>query len=365
MKRLKHFFSLAAVASLGLSAMAQNQSKTPAQPDPQMQAVLDQLATLGGKPVETLPAKQARKQPTPADAVKAVLQQERKSTQPLPVANVDNKSISGPAGKIPVRIYTPQGPGPFPVIVYYHGGGWVIADLDTYDASARALANAANAVVVSAHYRQGPEHKFPAAHEDAFTAYKWTLSNAESFKGDPAKVAVVGESAGGNLAAAVSMMARDAHVQLPVHQVLVYPIASHDLNSPSYQENADAKPLNKQMMVWFFEQYLQNPSDAQNPWIAPAQTGNLQGLPPTTIITAQVDPLRSDGQALAEKLKQAGVPVTYRNFDGVTHEFFGMGAVVDKAKEAVNVAANGLKQGFGQSAPTLAPTGREQAYPKR
>ena len=163
------------------------------------------------------------------------------------------------ADPIAVRIYTPKGAGPFPVVVYYHGGGWVIADLDTYDASPRALANLANAVVVSSHYRQGPEHKFPAAHQDAFAAYRWVLANARSLKGDPSKVAVAGESAGGGLAAAVSMMARDSGAQMPVHQLLVYPIAGYDLNTPSYQENADAKPLNKAMMAWFFEKYLRSP----------------------------------------------------------------------------------------------------------
>ncbi|MBC7943818.1 MAG: alpha/beta hydrolase fold domain-containing protein, partial [Burkholderiales bacterium] len=179
-------------------------------PDPQMQAVLDQLAALGGKPIETLSAEEARKQPTPADAVKALLQKQGKSTAPMPVAKVQDGEIPGPAGPIRARIYTPEGGGPLPVIVYYHGGGWVIANLDTYDASARALANAAKAIVVSSHYRQAPEHKFPAAHEDAFAAYQWVLNNAVAFNGNPNRVSVVGESAGGNLAAAVALMAREA-----------------------------------------------------------------------------------------------------------------------------------------------------------
>jgi acetyl esterase len=281
--------------------------------------------------------------------VKALLKKERKSTAPMPVGKVVNRMIPGPGGQIPVRIYTPKGTGPFPVVVYYHGGGWVIANLDTYDASARAMTNMANAIVVSSHYRQGPEHKFPAAHEDAFAAYRWVLKNARSLQGDPSKVAVMGESAGGNLAAGVSMMARDSNVQLPVYQVLVYPIAGYDLNTPSYQENADAKPLNKPMMQWFFEKYLRSPADGKSPLID-LVNAELQGFPPATVITAQIDPLRSEGQQLADRLKSAGTEVDYRNYDGVAHEFFGMGAVVDEAKQAEQLAADGLKKGFGRGA---------------
>ncbi len=321
---------------------------TAAAPDQQMQAVLTQFEALHPKPIPQLSAAEARKQPTPADAVKALLQKQGKSAAPEPVGNVTNRSIPGAGGPIPIRIYTPKGSGPFPVVVYYHGGGWVIADLNTYDASPRALANLANAVVVSAHYRQGPEHKFPAAHQDAFTAYRWVLANAKSLKGDPSKVAVVGESAGGNLAAAVSMMARDSGAQMPIHQVLVYPIAGYDLNTPSYQENAEAKPLNKAMMGWFFEQYLRSPADGKNPLIDLVHA-NVQKFPGTTVIAAQIDPLRSEGKALADRLKDAGIEVDYRNYDGAAHEFFGMAAVLDDAKEAQQQAAAGLQKGFGAS----------------
>ena len=316
-----------------------------ATPDQQMQAVLTELTALNPKPIPQLSAADARKQPTPADAVKALLKKQGKSTAPEPVANVTNRMIPGAGSPIPIRIYTPKGAGPFPVVVYYHGGGWVIADLDTYDASPRALANLANTVVVSAHYRQGPEHKFPAAHQDAFAAYRWVLSNAKSLKGDPSRVALVGESAGGNLAAAVSMMARDSGVQMPVHQVLVYPIAGYDVNTPSYQENANAKPLNKPMMQWFFENYLRSPADGKNPLIDLVHA-NMKGLPGTTVIAAQIDPLRSEGKALADRLKDEGVEVDYRSYEGAAHEFFGMGAVLDDAKEAQEEAAAGLKKGF-------------------
>lgn len=315
-------------------------------PGPEMQAVLDELGKLKPKPLETLTAQEARKQPTPADAVKALLKAQGKKTAPEPVGDVDNRSIAGPDGKIKLRIYTPEGDGPFPVIVYYHGGGFVIADLDVYDATPRALCNAVGAVVVSSHYRQGPEHKFPAAHDDALAAYQWTLANAANFKGDPVRVALVGESAGGNLANHVSTAARDQNLPAPVHQVLVYPVTDSDLTTPSYVENANAKPLGKAGMKWFFKNAA-TPADAKDPRLAPLRA-DLAGLPPTTVITAQIDPLRSEGEAFAKKLEAAGVNVVYRNFDGVTHEFFGMSAVVPQAKEAMGVAVKELKAAFAE-----------------
>ena len=333
--------------SMGMPAPAgQAASMAMARPDADMQAVLDQLAALGPKPIETLTPEEARRQPTPADAVRALLQRMGRSTAPEPVGSVQDRAIPGPGGQIPVRIYTPQGTGPFPVVVYYHGGGWVIATIDTYDSSARALANAAGAIVVSVEYRKGPENKFPAAHDDAFAAYQWALANAASIGGDPNRVATAGESAGGNLAVATAMTARDRGVRLPVHVLAVYPIADGDTESPSYVENANARPLNRAMMQWFFGHYLRTPADARDPRISLTRA-NLRGLPPTTVITAQIDPLRSDGQELADRLRQAGVRVDAHNHEGVTHEFFGMGAVVADARAAVQEAAAGLRSGFG------------------
>ena len=320
----------------------------PTGPDAQMAAVLQELGALGGKPTETLSAVEARQQPTPADAVKALLTKLGKPTTPEPVAKVQDRTIPGPGGAIPIRIYTPAGTGPLPVVLYIHGGGWVIADLDVYDSSARAVANAAGAIVISTHYRQGPEHKFPAAHDDVDAAYAWVLKNAAALNGNPAKVAVMGESAGGNLAISVSRSAKQKGLQLPVHQVLVYPIANYAVDSPSYQENAAAKPLNKPMMEWFFQNYLRGPADGEDPRISPVRATDLAGLPATTIITAQIDPLRSESEELGRKLQAAGVPVEHTHFDGVAHEFFGMGAAVDKAKEAVAKVGARLKEAFSQ-----------------
>lgn len=319
----------------------------PAQPDAQMQAVLDELAALHGKPIETLTAAEARRQPTPTDAVKQLLAKQGKPAAPPPGVTLANRSVPGAAGSLPANIYTPAGAGPFPVVVYYHGGGWVIADKDVYDGGARALAKMANAVVISADYRQGPEHRFPAAHDDAVAVYAWALENAASLKGDPKRIALAGESAGGGLAVATAIAARDRKLQMPLAVVSVYPIAATDTTTPSYVENAAAKPLNRPMMSWFFDHYLRSAGDRQDPRVN-LVAANLQGLPATTIINAQIDPLRSDGEMLAQKLRAAGVRVTQKTYDGVTHEFFGMGVVHDKAKDAEGMAADALRKAFGR-----------------
>ena len=334
------------LAALAISTSILFGAQSPPKPNKPMQAVLDQLEKLGPKPLDTLTPEEARKQPSPADAVKALLQSQGKSTDPEPVASVKNQTIKGPGGDIPIRIYTPKGDGPFPVIVYYHGGGWVIADLDTYDSSPRALANAAQAVVVSSHYRQAPEHPFPASHDDAFAAYKWVRDNARSFNGDANRIAVAGESAGGNLAAAVCIMAREQNVPLPVHQALIYPVAGTDMNTPSYRENANAKPLNKAGMEWFAKHEFKNPQDKQDPRINLVRAPVSKNSPPCTIITAEIDPLRSEGKMLGEHWQQAGVKVNYKNYEGVAHEFFGMGAVLPEAKDATKVVAADLKKSF-------------------
>ena len=320
----------------------------PNMPNPQMKAVLDELAALGAKPIETLSTEEARKQPTPADAVKRVLQKQGKSTAPEEVGSVQDRAMQTAAGVLPVRIYTPKGSGPFPVVLYIHGGGWVLADLNTYDSSARALANAAQAVVVSTEYRHAPESQFPAAHEDTFTVYRSLIDNARAVNGDPARIAVVGESAGGNMAASIALRARDEGVQMPLYQVLIYPVANAALDTASQRENVNARPLSTPMLPWFYERYLRSPADALSPYFSVLRAPNLSGLPPATIITAEIDPLRSEGRAYAERLRDAGVPVDYKNYDGVTHEFFGMGAVLDDAKQAVAQAAAGLRNAFSR-----------------
>jgi acetyl esterase len=316
--------------------------------DDEMLVVMEKLQSYGAPPVESVSAQEARKGPTPTTAVMDVMR-EHNISMPPPQVDTMGKDIPVSGGNIHARIYTPRtSDSSLAIIVYYHGGGWVIADLDTYDASARGLAEQTGAVVVSVHYRQGPEHKFPTAHNDAFAAYQWVLQNAATIKGNPKMVAVAGESAGGNLACNVSIMARDKGIMLPVHQLLVYPVANNDMNSESYQKYAAAKPLNKPMMEWFAKNYLGDMSKAADPRISLVRA-NLKGLPTTTIIGAQIDPLMTEGRLLADKLKEAGVDVEYKLYEGVTHEFFGMAAVVPDAKDAQSYAAGRIKSGFNST----------------
>ena len=322
-------------------------AQAPPKANKEMQKVLDALKSLDGKPMETLTPEEARKQPTPADAVKKVMEQQGKSTTPDPSITVKDMNIPGPLGEIPVHIYTPPGAGLFPIMVYFHGGGFVIADTKIYDASPRALAKGANAIMVAVDYHRAPEHKFPAAPNDAYAAYTWVLQHAKEFNGDPSRVAVGGESAGGNLAAVVSMTARDKKAALPIHQLLVYPVTNNDMDNASYKTNAQAKPLNKAMMQWFFKYYA-TPQDGTNPYAVPMKAETLKGLPSATVITDEIDPLRTEGKEYADRLKKDGVAVAYKDYKGVTHEFFGMGAVVPEAKKAEDFAAGELKKVFAK-----------------
>jgi len=264
------------------------------------------------------------------------------------VPGVSSKDIMipGAAGQLPARVYTPAGRGPFPVIVYYHGGGWVIADKQTYDGGARGLSKAANAVVVSVDYRRAPEAKFPAQWDDALAAYKWTAANAAQLKGDPAKLALAGESAGGNLAVATAVAARDAGMPKPVAILSVYPVAQTSTDTPSYNTYADAKPLNRPMIKWFVENLTTSPADLKDPRLQLVDA-NLTGLPPVTIINAQIDPLLDDGAMLQAALTKAGVPVERKVYDGATHEFFGTAAVTQDGRDAQAFAGDRLKTAFG------------------
>lgn len=322
--------------------------------DKQTQDFLEQLENLGLLPVETLTPFQARNQSSPKDAALNVIREMgmiKKSTLsiPMPVAKLEHILIPGPADQILARVYTPEGDGPFPVLVYFHGGGFVIADLNTYDDSCRALCNLASCVVVSVAYRLAPENRYPAAHEDAYAAGQWVIKNATQLNGDPARVAFGGESAGGNLATSCCLMAKERGGTLPVHQLLVYPVTDNDTNTGSYQENAQAKPLNKAMMEWFFRHYT--PENGQIPgpehYLLPLKAPDLSGLPAATVITAEIDPLRDEGENYAQRLTEAGVAVAFRRFEGVTHEFFSMGAINDTAKEANEFAADRLVEAFG------------------
>lgn len=322
------------------------QTGTAFKADPDMQAVLDQLGAMGGKPIEGLTPEEARRQPTPADAVLALLKKQGKAITPealVPGVSSVDREIPGAAGNMPARIYTPDGAGPFPVVVYFHGGGWVLADKQVYDGGARGLSKQARAVVVSVDYRLAPAHKFPAAWDDAFAAYKWVAANAASIKGNPTRLALAGESAGGNLALATAIAARDGGVQAPLHVLAVYPVGqTGNLDTKSYQDSATAKPLNKAMIGWFVDKLLARPADKSDPRLD-LVNAKLAGLPPVTLINAQIDPLREDGALLEAALKNAGVKVTRTVYTGVAHEFFGMAAAVKKAADAQAQAGKALR----------------------
>jgi acetyl esterase/lipase len=313
-----------------------------------MQAVLDAQAALMPKPIETLTPVQARIQPSAADATNAVMRNQGLSTAPDPAVTTVEKSYGSDPMQY-ARIYKPASAAAsgLPVVVYYHGGGWVIADINTYDAAPRAMSKQLNAIVVSVEYRHAPEAKFPAQHDDAAAAYRWVLQNAASWGGDPTKIALAGESAGGNLAVATAIYARDNSLTKPLHVLAVYPIANSDMSLPSRSDAANAKPLNTAMLNWFGYYYSKTKADQMDPRINLVKA-NLRDLPPTTIINAQIDPLRSDGETLAAVMKSAGDQVEQRTFPGVTHEFFGMAKVVRGAADAQTFGFDKLKTAFGQ-----------------
>ena len=316
---------------------------------PDMQAVLDQHAALRPKPIEQLTPVKARLQPSAADATKARMRALRLSTAPDPSVTTRDVAYAADAMQY-ARIYRPAGSiggRPLPIVVYYHGGGFVIADVNTYDAAPRLLAKQLNAIVVSVEYRHAPEFRFPAQHDDAATAYRWVLANAASWGGDPRTIALAGESAGGNLAVATAIYARDNRLTQPVHVLAVYPIANSDMNLPSRRDSANAKPLNTAMLKWFGHYYTRTPADMQDPRLNLVRA-NLRGLPPVTIVNAQIDPLRSDGETLAQALRTAGVRVEQRTFPGVTHESFGMGPVVAGAADENAYAIGRMRVAFGQ-----------------
>jgi acetyl esterase len=262
------------------------------------------------------------------------------------VAIVKDLEIPGPAGRIPVRVYRPSERAELPVLVYLHGGGWAICSLETHDASCRELANAADCVVVSVDYRLAPEHRFPAAPEDCYAALTWTARNAPSLGADSRRLAIGGDSAGGNLSAVVALMARDREGPRLCHQLLVYPVTDHSFDTDSYRENADAPILTREIMQGFWGLYLSRAEDGRHPYASPLRAEDLSGLPPAHVITAEYDPLRDEGEAYARRLSAAGVPVEQRRFDGMVHGFFGFGELIDLAREAVDDAARELRRAF-------------------
>ena len=302
---------------------------------PDYEAMLRQLAEAGG--------------PNLIEMEPAAAREMFRAMQPAPAElgeGVRNVSIPGPAGELGLRIYAPAGDGPFPIAMMFHGGGWVIGDLDTADGQCRGLRDGAGCVVVSVDYRLAPEHRFPAAAEDCYAATCWARENAASLQGDPERFAVVGDSAGGNLAAVVALMARDRRGPAIDLQVLVYPVTDGvTFDTPSYRDNADGYMLTTEAMHWFWDQYA-DAAERANPYASPARADDLSDLPAALVLTAEFDPLRDEGEAYAARLEAAGNRVQCERLDGLIHGFFSHGAVVPAARPGMEKVCAALRAAF-------------------
>lgn len=266
---------------------------------------------------------------------------------PIPMRRVEPLEFPGPAGPIPARLFTPPGAEePAPLLVYFHGGGWVIGGLDTHDDPCRFLAGHADARVLSVDYRLAPEHPFPAAAEDAFAAFEWAVADAERLAADPARIGVGGDSAGGNLAAAVCMMARDAGAPSPAFQLLIYPVTETAGTARSRQTFGEGFLLTRADMDWFEEHYLPPQVDRTDPRVALLNASDFSALPPAYVATAGFDPLRDEGEEFARRLREAGVRVALRRHPGLVHSYANLTAICPTARAAMLEAAGALRLGL-------------------
>jgi acetyl esterase len=311
--------------------------------DPQARAVLERIARANLPPYPEL---------GPA-AVRELYRETRGrlGAAPPEVARVESVGAPGPAGAIPIRLYRPLGAGAgkrLPALVYFHGGGWTFGDLDTHDVVCRELANLARCAVASVDYRLAPEHKFPAAVEDAIAATGWVAREAAALGLDPERIAVGGDSAGGNLAAVVALAARDAGGPALALQLLVYPATDMAADTPSHREFADGYVLTRDAILWSRANYLRAPDDVADWRASPLRARDLSRLPAAYLVTCGFDPLRDEGRAYADRLRAAGVPVTYECFEGMVHGFITMGGVLAAAHHALYRCAQGLRQAFAR-----------------
>ena len=303
--------------------------------DPQVEAVLAQMDAAGQPPLHTRTVADAREMARLLAALDAPLE---------PVEAIEDGSVPGPNGPIPVRVYRAEGaPSPPPVTMWFHAGGGVIGDLDTADSCCRRLANRSKAVVVSVDYRRGPEHRFPAAVDDCWTVTRWVATHSAELGVDEKRMAVGGDSMGGGFAAVVAQRAARAGGPELRHQLLVYPMLDASLSLPSVTEFADGYVLTKDLCAWFYDHYLGPGVDRADPNASPLHAPSLDGCAPATVVVAEFDPVRDEAIAYAKRLSAAGVPVELHEFDGMIHVFFAMAGVIDRAREAMDIAAAALR----------------------
>lgn len=304
--------------------------------DPGIAYFLEEGAKAGGPPLHTL---------SPAEVRLAIAGVEQMLMgEGEPVAHVEDRTIPGPAGDIPIRIYRPEGDGPFPVLVYYHGGGWVFDSIDTHDPVCRMWANSGACIVVSVGYRLAPEHKFPSALDDSYAALCWVAENAGQFQGDASRLAVGGDSAGGNIATIMAIMARDKNGPHLAFQLLIYPATDNStFETESHQQFETGYLLETPLMEWCRNHYLNDLAEAKNPLASPLLTPDLSNLPPTFLCSGEADVLRDEGKAYADRLKEAGVPVQYKCYPGLIHAFIFMVKISEAARVALDEAAAALR----------------------
>ncbi len=302
--------------------------------DPQVRQFLDQLAAENPPGWETM---------SPAEARDTFLKFGELFGPREDVADVADRTV---ANSVRVRVYSPDGNGPFPVVMYFHGGGWVIGDLETHDPLCRRLCNRSGCAVVAVDYRRAPEHKYPAALHDCFNATKYVAEHAAEFNADPRRIAVAGDSAGGNLAAAVTLKARDEQGPPIRYQLLIYPITDRDFETESYRQFAEGFGLTRAAMKWFWQCYLARESDGRQPLASPL-SADLSGLPGACVVTAEYDVLRDEGRAYAEKLSDAGVDARHMHCEGVIHGFFHFCGLFDRGKAAIDELGQLLRRELG------------------
>ena len=307
---------------------------------PQVQALLDEFEKQGLPPFDQMSVPQAR--------VVALGFRDLQG-EPETVAETRDILVPGPAGKLPVRLYYPSTGKALPRVVYFHGGGWVIGDVEIVDKPCRALAKASQCLVASVEYRLSPETKFPGPVEDCYAATRWLAEHAGEIGADPKRVAVAGDSAGGNLAAAVALMARDRGGPAIAYQLLIYPVTApaQGTEFASYRENGEGYLLTKGSMEWFWDHYLPSPEHGKNPYASPLHASDLSRLPPAMVVTAEFDPLRDEGLAYAKRLQEAGVNVTTSHHEGVIHGFFWMSGVLEHGRKLTATMGEELRKRLG------------------